>query len=212
LTKPFARLGGLNNFRDEVKMLNTRFLSLLKRRWSAASRLALLPLLGALPGGLSAASPATAMPAIIRAQANAPSPPLCYIERLGQLQQSLDKLCGVGFAAASRKLSLYGPDGKPSPALIAAVKRMQQQSMNSADPEGGVKALRDFVAQMPLSPNAQALLNQTADLIQQMGRSGGKSDELGIKVYEQLDAMNQKLKQDPSYVAVDKAVHEAMEY
>jgi hypothetical protein len=172
-------------------MLNTRFLSLLKRRWSAASRLALLPILGALPGGLSATSPAAAMPAIIRAQPNAPSPPLCYIERLGQPQQSLDKLCGVGFAAASRKLSLYGPDGKPSPALIAAVKR-------------------DFVAQMPLSPNAQALMNQTADLIQQMGRTGGKSDELGIKVYEQLDAMNQKLRQDPSYIEVDKAVQQAM--
>jgi hypothetical protein len=190
-------------------MLNTRFLSLLKRRWSAASLL-VLPIFGALPGGLSAASPATAMPAIIRAQPNAPSPPLCYIERLGQPRQSLDKLCGVGFAAASRKLSLYGPDGKPSPALIAAVKRMQQQSMNSADPEGGVKALRDFVALMPLSPNAQALMNQTADLIQQMGRTGGKSDEVGIKVYEQLDAMNQKLRQDPSYIEVDKAVQQAM--
>jgi hypothetical protein len=173
-----------------------------------------LPLLGLF----TAAVPATALPAIVRAQPNHPNPPLCYIDLNGQTRQSLDKLCGVGSLAASNKLSLYGPDGKPSPALIAAVKRMQNQTRNMADPSAGAKALREFVAQLPLSPNAQSLMDQTATLIEQMSRPTSQATQNSTTaprfansgVFEKLDVLNQKLRQDPSFIEVDKAVKQAM--
>jgi hypothetical protein len=177
----------------------------------SALLLTFLPLLGLL----TAAMPATALPAIVRAQPNHPNPPLCYIQMAGQTRQSLDQLCGVGSLAASSKLSLYGPDGKPSPALIAAVKRLQNQTRNMADPSAGAKALREFAAQLPLSPNAQSLMDQTASLIEQMSRPSTQNSAAAPKfsdpsVFEKLDVLNQQLKQDPSFIEVDKAVKQAM--
>jgi hypothetical protein len=165
--------------------------------------------------GLLTTVPATAMPAVVRAQPNHPNPPLCYIEMPGQTRRSLDQLCGVGFSAPSRKLSLYGPDGKPSPALIAAVKRLQNQTRSMADPTSGVKALREFSAQLPLSPNAQALMDQTANLIEQMHGSLSQKPAAGSRfsnpdVFNQLDQLNKQLRQDPSFIEVDKAVKQAM--
>jgi hypothetical protein len=159
-------------------------------------RSAFLLALPSLLGLLTTAGPATAMPAIVRAQPNHPNPPLCYIQRAGQTRQSLDQLCGVGSLAASSKISLYGPDGKPSPALITAVKRMQNQTMN-------------------LSPNAQSLMDQTANLIEQMNRPLTQNSATAPKfsdpsVFEKLDVLNQQLRQDPSFIEVDKAVKQAL--
>jgi hypothetical protein len=178
-------------------------------------RSAFLLALPSLLGLLTTAGPATAMPAIVRAQPNHPNPPLCYIQRAGQTRQSLDQLCGVGSLAASSKISLYGPDGKPSPALITAVKRMQNQTRNMADPSAGAKALREFVAQLPLSPNAQSLMDQTANLIEQMNRPLTQNSATAPKfsdpsVFEKLDVLNQQLRQDPSFIEVDKAVKQAL--
>jgi hypothetical protein len=206
----------LKDFRWSVTV---RAASTQENRRSSALLLTFLPLLGLL----TAAIPATALPAVVRAQPNAPNPPVCYIDRPGQTRQTLDKLCGVG-APGGGRLSLYGPDGKPSPAFLAALKRMQMQSIGG-DPASVAKSLRDFAAQMPLSPNAQALMNQMADLLPQVesiGRRGGNPDPASaqaadyaansakrMEVFTKLEAINKQLKQEPSYIEVDKAVRQA---
>jgi hypothetical protein len=167
---------------------------------------------------------ATRMPAVVRAQPNAPNPPVCYIDMQGQTRQSLDKLCGVG--ATSPRLSLYGPDGQPSPAFLAALKRLQLNAIGG-DAASVAKALREFAAQMPLSPNAQALMNQMADLLPQVqsiryqptnpDRPSAKASEAeqaanaakAMEVFAKMEAINKQLKQEPSYVAVDQAVRQA---
>jgi hypothetical protein len=192
------------------------------RRSPVLTGLSLLGLLAPLSVAPVAAL-ANPMPAVIRAQPNAPNPPVCYIDRQGQTRQSLDKLCGVGTASA--RLSLYGPDGQPSPAFLAALKRLQLNSLGG-DAASVARSLREFAAQMPLSPNAQALMNQMADLLPQVQSIGYRAanpdrpsekvspaeqaakSAQAMEVFKKLEAINQQLKQEPSYVAVDQAVRQ----
>jgi hypothetical protein len=168
--------------------------------------LALLPLLGLL----TAAVPATAMPAIVRAQPNHPNPPLCYIDLPGQARQSLDRLCGVGLERASSKLSYYGPDGKLSPAFLAAVKQMRSQRMQF-NPQTTAQALREFTAQMPLSAQAQALMNRGAALGEQMSRPQLKSNPAQAQaMFVEAATIHEQLQADPTFVELDKAVRQAL--
>lgn len=173
---------------------------------STALLLTFLPLLG-----LMSAVSTNAMPAIVRAQPNHPNPPLCYIDRPGQTRQSLNQLCGVGLERASSKLSYYGPDGKLSPAFLAAVKQMRSQRMQF-NAQTTAQALREFTAQMPLSANAQALMNRGAALGEQMSQQLKSNPAQAHVMFAEAATIHEQLKADPTFVELDKAVRQALAF
>ncbi|OUC12477.1 MAG: hypothetical protein B0A82_22265 [Alkalinema sp. CACIAM 70d] len=132
--------------------------------------------------------------------------PFCYIEIPGQGIRSLDRECKVETGSVKPiDLSIdRNRDGVPDE-LLAEMRKFDQTLRSVKSPEEFESAMQKLESRLPYSSQVRQLQAQQRQLQQYLGTV--RSETQMQLVYRQLESIQQRIYQDPSYTRVQQAMN-----
>ncbi|MBD2326829.1 hypothetical protein [Alkalinema sp. FACHB-956] len=132
--------------------------------------------------------------------------PFCYIEIPGQGIRSLDRECKVETGSLKLiDLSIDRNQDGVSDELLAEMRKFDQDMRNVKSPEDFERTMQRFESRLPYSSQVRQLQAQQRQLQQYLGTV--RSETQMQLVYRQLESIQQRIYQDPSYTRVQQAMN-----
>lgn len=131
--------------------------------------------------------------------------PICYVRLLNQGMINLNQLCGMNRPKSNMiDLSIdANGDGIPDQ-LLAEMQKFRTAMSQAASSEEYMTVLEQFERRLPYSSQVKQLQTQMRSLQLQLENSPSPQQQQDI--FRQLDSMQQKIDEDPSYVKVQKEI------
>ncbi|MBE9029904.1 hypothetical protein IQ266_09210 [filamentous cyanobacterium LEGE 11480] len=165
--------------------------------------------------GLSATAIAAIPPPVVRAPANVPQLPLCYIEMPNQQRLSLNDACFMGKQMARSRLfdlvTDLDKDGVPDElaGFFERMDRAMNMSLN-ATPEARLaqaaqqrEIFKEFARRAPVAADIKAALNQMAEMMYQSAKLTREPSAAQRQEFAQMDQVMKKVQNDPFMKTVD---------
>ncbi|MBE9029906.1 hypothetical protein IQ266_09220 [filamentous cyanobacterium LEGE 11480] len=132
--------------------------------------------------------------------------PICYVQFSGQSMRSLDRLCGVGKKSNMIDLTIdRNGDGVPDQ-LLAAIRTHRAAMRSARSSEDYQMAQQKLDAKLPYSNQVKQLQAQQRQLQKQLK---GATRSQRRQIYRQMDPIQRKIYQDPSYKKIQREISKA---
>ena len=149
-------------------------------------------------------------PAIVEARSVQPAvvasnKPICYVQLPDQAIINLNQLCSMNRPKSNTIDLSIDADGDGIPdQLLAEMEKFHTTMSQASSSKEYMAALESFERRLPYSSQVKQLQTQMRNLQQQLENSPNRQQQR--EVFRQLDSIQKKIYEDPSYVKVQKEI------